>query len=80
MLYSSQMNLAHLALNQSATVDRLTGPRPFVRRLLSLGVAPGSSVRVVRLAPLGDPMQVQIGDLQLAIRRNEAAQVILKSP
>lgn len=72
------MNLAQLVPNQPATVDRLTGPRSFVRRLLSLGVAPGSHVKVVRVAPLGDPLQVEIGDLQLAIRRNEASRVLLR--
>jgi ferrous iron transport protein A len=72
------MNLSQLQVNDQATVDRVTGPRPFVRRLLSLGVSPGSSVRVIRVAPLGDPIQVEIGRLQLAIRRNEASQVIIQ--
>ena len=70
--------LAQLPLNQSAIVERITGPQPFVRRLLSLGVSPGCQVRVVREAPLGDPLQVEIGRLQLAIRRLEADQVMLQ--
>jgi len=72
------MTLDQLPLNQGAVVERITGPRPFVRRLLSLGVSPGSGIRVVRSAPLGDPIQVQIGRLQLAIRRSEAGQVHLQ--
>lgn len=74
------MNLAQLPINQSAVVKRITGPQPFVRRLLSLGVAPGSGIRVVRQAPLGDPIQVEIGRLQLSIRKVEAGQVLLQIP
>ena len=36
-------------------------------------------IRVVRQAPLGDPLQVEIGSLQLAIRRLEAGQVLLQN-
>ncbi|MBT9584656.1 ferrous iron transport protein A [bacterium] len=73
------MTLAELEIDHQATVDHVTGPRPFIRRLLSLGVSPGSEVRVVRVAPLGDPIQVEIGRLQLAIRRSEASQVLIHS-
>ena len=72
------MTLDQLPMNQGAVVESITGPRPFVRRLLSLGVSPGSGICVVRSAPLGDPIQVQIGRLQLAIRRSEAGQVHLQ--
>lgn len=73
------LTLAELPLNQPAVVERITGPQAFMRRLLSLGVTPGCAVKVVRCAPLGDPIQVQIGRLQLAIRRVEAGQVHLQS-
>lgn len=72
------MTLDNLELNQRATVASLGGPRAFVRRLLSLGVAPGCSIQVVRRAPLGDPLQVQVGRLQLSIRRSEASHVALQ--
>ncbi|MBS2039461.1 ferrous iron transport protein A [bacterium] len=71
--------LAQLPLNHTAVVESINGPQPFVRRLLSLGVSPGCQVRVVRQAPLGDPLQVEIGRLQLAIRRLEAGQVLLQT-
>lgn len=74
------MTLADMQINDQATVEQVLGPKPFVRRLLSLGVTPGNSVRVVRLAPLGDPMQVEIGRLQLSIRRAEAGRVRVSSP
>jgi Fe2+ transport system protein FeoA len=69
--------LSDLAVGQEACVAEVTGERSFVRRLLSLGLAPGCQVRVIRFAPLGDPMQVQVGALQLAIRKEEARRVRL---
>ncbi len=41
-------------------------------RLMEMGMLPGSVVRVVKFAPLGDPIQVCIRNYHLALRRNEA--------
>jgi ferrous iron transport protein A len=73
------MNLDQLPIGQSATVTTINGSRSFARRLLSLGLCPGTSLHVVRVAPLGDPLQVQIGRSSLAIRRSEAALVQVHS-
>ena len=72
------MNLAQLPIGQEATVATIGGTKSFARRLLSLGLAPGSLLHVVRAAPLGDPLQIQIGRSSLAIRRNEAELVLLR--
>lgn len=72
---SEQKSLADLEIGTLATIQQLNGPRAFVRRLLALGVTPGNSVRVIRMAPLGDPMHIQLGPLNLSIRRQEARQV-----
>jgi ferrous iron transport protein A len=42
-------------------------------RLYALGVIPGALVKILRLAPLGDPMQVKVGGSFISIRRAEAA-------
>lgn len=44
-------------------------------RLFALGVIPGSRITVLRLAPLGDPMQLRVGAAFISIRRREAAMV-----
>lgn len=49
------------------------------RRLRDLGFVPGEPVRVVARAPLGgDPMLVQVGFTRFALRRNEAARVLVE--
>ena len=45
------------------------------RKLLAMGLTPGTEFTVCRVAPLGDPIQLQIRGFQLSLRRNEAAVV-----
>jgi len=44
-------------------------------RLMEMGLVPGARVRVVKAAPLGDPIQVCIHDYHLALRRTEARSI-----
>jgi ferrous iron transport protein A len=53
-------------------VDAAEGHVEIQSRLYTLGLFPGVHVRVLRLAPLGDPMQIKVGNALLSIRRQEA--------
>ena len=44
-------------------------------RLMELGLVPGADVRIVKTAPLGDPLQVCVRDSHLALRRSEAQSI-----
>ena len=66
------MNLGDTAIGQTVTVTRLGGERPFRRRLMELGLLPGTRVQVVRVAPLGDPLELRVRGCLLSIRRDEA--------
>jgi len=44
-------------------------------RLMEMGVVPGATVRVVKSAPLGDPIQVCLRNYHLALRRSEARSI-----
>jgi ferrous iron transport protein A len=70
--------LAEVALGQSATVREVSGSRAFRRRLLEMGLVPGIRVRVVTVAPLGDPIQIEVRGGQWSIRRGEAAQIAVQ--
>ncbi|MDY6796032.1 MAG: FeoA family protein [Actinomycetota bacterium] len=48
------------------------------RRLLDMGVVKGAEVRVVRLAPLGDPMEVSIKGYNLTLRGEEAERIHIR--
>jgi ferrous iron transport protein A len=44
-------------------------------RLMEMGLFEGSQVTVLRRAPMGDPLEVQVGDYRLSLRKDEAALV-----
>ena len=52
--------LARVPVGSTAVVTRVTGSRPVVRRLLEMGLVPGTPVTVQRQAPLGDPMELRV--------------------
>lgn len=70
-------SLAQLPLGRAATVTGVDGPRAFRRRLLEMGLVPGVEVRVVTIAPLGDPLRIEVRGGQWSIRKSEAAQIAI---
>jgi len=70
--------LSDLRPGEQGVVVCVYGRGPIRRRLLDMGLTPGTLVRVVRVAPMGDPMQVTFKGYALAIRRAEGAQVEIR--
>lgn len=64
--------LATLPLRRSATIQTVGGDRAFRRRLLELGFLPGVQVQVLGIAPMGDPMDLEIRGCRFSLRRAEA--------
>jgi ferrous iron transport protein A len=56
----------------TAVVSRVHGERAVVRRLLEIGLVPGTTVTLRRVAPMGDPLELKVRDFALSIRRSEA--------
>jgi len=50
-------------------------PRPYLRRLLAMGLVPGTEFSVIRRAPLGDPIEIEVLGFHLSLRAHEAAVV-----
>jgi Fe2+ transport system protein FeoA len=69
------MTLADLAVGSPATVLAVGGERSIRRRLLELGLLPQTEVRVMHIAPLGDPLSLRVRNTTLSIRKSEAAQI-----
>jgi Fe2+ transport system protein FeoA len=68
-------SLAEVSLGHEATVREVSGARAFRRRLLEMGLVPGVAVRVVTIAPLGDPLRIEVRGGQWSLRRSEAEQI-----
>ncbi len=69
------MTLADIPLGRPATVRAVDGGRAFRRRLLEMGLVPGTEVQIVTVAPFGDPLQITVRGGQWSIRRAEAKQI-----
>ena len=45
------------------------------RRLVDMGLTPGTTVKVTKVAPLGDPLEVSLRGYELSLRKDDAAQI-----
>lgn len=71
------MTLADLKNGETRKVVAIRGEDAVARRLMEMGVIPGVSVRMVKSAPFGDPLEIRVRSYSLALRRNEAETVEL---
>ena len=71
--------LADLQPGQGAEIVSIDCDRPMARRLMEMGLLPGTHVRVVRVAPLGDPLELRLRDYSLSVRRSEAARITVRA-
>jgi ferrous iron transport protein A len=69
----SKLSLAQICLGQSVIIDAIEGDDAIGQRLLEMGLLEGEEVYVLAQAPLGDPMEIQVRDSRLSLRRSEAA-------
>jgi Fe2+ transport system protein FeoA len=67
--------LADLPPGSRAVVARVDPELPIGRRLLDLGFVPDTPIRVLRKAPLGDPVSYELRGMRLCLRRDEARHV-----
>lgn len=69
------LTLEQVVPGASVVVEKVGGARAFRRRLMELGIIPGTRVEVLRIAPFGDPMELSARGCNLSIRAAEAREV-----
>lgn len=72
---SDANRLDQLPTGTAAIIRHVGCERSVARRLMEMGLLPGTEVVVTRVAPMGDPLQLRVRDYALSIRRAEAAGV-----
>ena len=72
------MTLKELEIGKSAVVTQVGGEGALRQHFLDMGMIPGAEVTVVKFAPMGDPMELQIHGYELTIRLAEAEQIEIK--
>lgn len=71
------MSLLNLKLNEKAKIKSLIGNDKLAKRLSTLGFTEGTEIKVKKFAPLGDPIMVRIRGYNIAIRKNDAKNIII---
>ena len=69
------MTLKELQIGKSAVVDTVGGSGALRQHFLDMGLIPGAEVTLVKLAPMGDPMELRIHGYELTLRLDDAAQI-----
>ncbi len=72
------MTLRDLKPGQSGVVASIKGVGNIRRRVLEMGVTPGTKVDVIKVAPLGDPVEVVLRGYNLSLRKEEAESIELR--
>ncbi len=71
------MTLDMLKMGQSAKITAMGCKGTLRRRLLDMGLTPGTGVKIVRVAPMGDPLVLQLRGYELTLRKKDAAKIIV---
>ena len=72
MTVDKLLTLTDLPIGKDARVVAVNGTGSITRRLLEMGLIPGVTVQVVKMAPFGDPIEIRVRGYSLAMRRSEA--------
>ena len=74
------MKLKELEIGQSAVITAVGGEGSLRQHFLDMGVIPGTRITLVKLAPMGDPMQLTLHGYELSLRLADAEKIEVKPP
>lgn len=66
------MTLKDINPGQVCTVVSIGERGPRKRRIMDMGVTPGTAIKVVKVAPLGDPIEINLRGYELSLRKSDA--------
>ena len=70
--------LNEMVQGEQGTVKKVVAEGKIKRRLFDMGVTPGANVTFKKVAPLGDPIEINIRGYQLSLRKDEADKVLME--
>ena len=72
------MTVSDLKIGQKGIIANIYGNEKLVKRLLSLGCITNTEIEIKKIAPLGDPIIVRFRGFDLALRKSDAKNILLK--
>lgn len=67
--------LREVKVGETATVAKIHGAGPIKRRIMDMGITKGVEIHVRKVAPLGDPMELNVRGYELSIRKADAEMI-----
>ncbi len=67
--------LKDVKVGETVTVTKLNGTGPVKRRIMNMGITKGTEIFVRKVAPLGDPMELQVRGYELSVRKGDAEMI-----
>ena len=67
--------LREVKVGQTVTVVKLHGEGAIRRRIMDMGITRGVEIKITKVAPLGDPMEVTVRGYELSLRKADAAMI-----
>lgn len=78
--HNMEVTLDQLKVGEQGILLEYTGDGDLQGRLKELGLVRGTPILVERYAPLGDPLEIKVRGYHLAIRKKDAAQIVIRRP
>ena len=72
------MFLSELKIGEIGIIDEIKGDSKLIKRLFALGCIEGTKIQLKRVAPLGDPIIVNLRGFDLAIRKKDAKKIFIQ--
>ena len=73
------MCLIDLKINEMGTIHSVIGNKHLSKRLSSLGCIKGTKIKIKTIAPLGDPLIINLRGFDLAIRKKDARNILVET-
>lgn len=73
----NQIVLRHMKKGQSGTITAVKASGELGRRLMEMGLIPGTEIKIQGRAPLRDPVAIRVMDSTLTLRNNEADHILI---
>ena len=69
------MTIDDLTIGQSGVISQVGGEGPLRLRFLDMGLIPKTKVRIEKIAPLGDPLELRVRGYSLSLRKEDAGKI-----
>lgn len=70
--------LKNLAVGETGVIQKINTTGALKQRLMDMGITKGTRVTVTKIAPLGDPIEIDIRQYNLSIRKGDAENIIIE--